>query len=243
MGLRERCEALLQVLPPGAAFSHTTAALLWGAPAPRDAGDRIHVTVPGRAHRPARPGVVGHRAREMRVTVLGTLPVAEPEQVFVQLAATLDHDDLVAVGDYLVTPRRIARRPAIASVDSLAAAIPLGARGAARARCALRDVRVGAESPMETRLRLLLVRAGLPEPELNPEIVGLHPDLLYRDRRLIIEYEGDHHRTERRAWRRDISRREAFQAAGFRVMQVHADDVRVEPHRLVARIATAIGAA
>lgn len=241
VGLRQRCEALLTVLPAGAAFSHTTGAWLWGAPLPRQFEHLIHVTVSGGASRPVRPGVVGHRSSALEVTMLGTLPVVAPAQVFVQLAPMLHHDDLVAVGDYLVTPRRVARKPAIASVDGLAAAIPARARGAARGRRALREVRVGAESPMETRLRLLLVRAGLPEPELNSEIVGLHPDVLYRDRRLVIEYEGDHHRTDPRAWRRDISRRERFQAAGFRVMQVHADDVTNEPHLLVARVA-AIGA-
>jgi hypothetical protein len=239
-GLRQRCEALMTLLPVGAAFSHTTAALLWGAPVPREDELSMHLVVPGARSRPVRPGIVGHRSRAPRVTMLGTLPVVEPAQMFVQLATMLDHDDLVAVGDYLVTPQRVARKPAIASVDDLAAAIPPGARGAARARDALRDVRIGADSPMETRLRLLLVRAGLPEPELNPELVGLHPDLLYRRDRLVIEYEGDHHRTDPRTWRHDIARRERFQAAGFRVMQVHAADLRDEPAALAARVAAAI---
>jgi very-short-patch-repair endonuclease len=97
---------------------------------------------------------------------------------------------------------------------------------------------------METRLRLLLMRAGLPEPELNPAVPVdgrvLHPDLLYRPWALVLEYEGDGHRTDPTAWRRDISRREALQSAGYRVLQVHSDDLRVDPQCLVARVSRAI---
>ena len=130
--------------------------------------------------------------------------------------------------------------PAIASIDALLSAIPARGRGAACARRALRDVRVGAESPMETLLRLLLLRAGLPEPQLNPAVdVGdgiLHPDLLYPEWRVVLEYEGDGHRTDQRQWRRDIARREAFESAGWRVIRVHRDDVLAEPEAFLARV-------
>ncbi|MEO8261027.1 MAG: DUF559 domain-containing protein [Pseudolysinimonas sp.] len=237
-GLRERCEALLPVLRAREAFSHLTAAALLGAPVPRSS--RIHVTTGAQHDRMRRPGVVGHRAADLPVMLHLGLPIVAPAHAWFQLATLLGHDDLVAVGDYLVTPNRRRQTPAIASIDALRAAIPERARGAARARRALSDVRVGAESRMETLLRLLLMRSGLPEPLLNPPVdVGvdtLHPDLLYPEWRVALEYEGDHHRTDPQQWRHDIWRREAFEDAGFRVIRVHRDDVLKEPEALLARV-------
>ena len=116
----------------------------------------------------------------------------------------------------------------------------LASRGAARARSALRDVRVGAESPMETRLRLLLMRSGLPEPQLNPAVTAggrvLHPDILYPAWRVAIEYEGDHHRTDDRQWRDDILRAEWFAHGGWHVVRVTKHDLLKEPEQLLARV-------
>ncbi|MGN6502152.1 MAG: endonuclease domain-containing protein [Pseudolysinimonas sp.] len=237
------------LLGPHDAFSHATAALLHGAELPWEfeRSPTLHVSRVGDT-RFRRPGVRGHRVRRMQVCTVDGLPVVSPAHTWVQLAATLSHDDLVAVGDRWVTPRGPwrARRPPLTSIDALAGAIDdhAGERGVARARIALRSVRVGSESRMETRLRLLLVGAGLPEPELNPAVpVGgrvLHPDLLFRQWGLVLEYEGDGHRTDPTAWRRDISRREALQSAGYRVLQVHSDDMHVEPQRFLARVSRVI---
>ncbi|MEO8095423.1 MAG: DUF559 domain-containing protein, partial [Pseudolysinimonas sp.] len=207
---------------------------------PRLRDSRLHVLSVGSV-RLQRPGVAGHRAAVAAPrTALGILPMVAPAHVWVQLAAELGHDDLVAVGDYLVTPRRRAGLPAISSIEQLSAAIPARARGAGRARAALADVRVGAESRMESLLRLLLIRAGLPEPLINPPMaIGgetLHPDLAYPQWRVVLEYEGDGHRTDQKQWRRDITRREQFEDAGYRVIRVHRDDVLAEPQAFLARV-------
>ena len=67
-----------------------------------------------------------------------------------------------------------------------------------------------------------------------------HPDLLYPQWRLAIEYRGDQHRTDPRAWGRDIRRREAFEQAGYFVLPVTKDDVLAEPEALLARVCRAI---
>lgn len=239
-GLLERAEAFAPLMRPADAFSHTTAAALHGVPLPPVRDIRLHVTTIGGGDRVRRPGIVGHRAEALPVGMLGGLAVVDPAHAWVQLAPLLGHDDLVAAGDHLVTPQRVARRPALTSLDALAAAIPARARGATRARRALADVRVGAGSRMETLLRLLLMRSGLPEPRLNPAVrIGndvLHPDLLYPQWRVVLEYEGDGHRTDPRHWRRDIWRREVFESAGWRVIRVHRDDVLGEPEAFLARV-------
>lgn len=240
----ERAHALAPLLRPSDAFSHSTAARLLGAPLPRsiESDPRLHVTTVGGDDRIRRRGVIGHATRGISIEMLGVLPIVAPPHVFWQLATEIGHDHLVAVGDFFVTPPRTGtlRVPAIASIDDLLFAIPARGRGSGCARRAVRDVRIGAESPMETRLRLLLRRAGLPEPQLNPAVdVGdgiLHPDLLFPEWRVVLEYEGDGHRTDQRQWRRDIARREAFESAGWRVIRVHRDDVLAEPEAFLARL-------
>ena len=111
----------------------------------------------------------------------------------------------------------------------------------ARARAALEHVRRGSESPGETRLRLALAAAGLPEPALNFHIVdrrGLfvaRADLVYPVERIALEYEGDIHRLDRSVWRKDIARRERVEDLGWRVVRVTADDL-TDPGALTSRL-------
>lgn len=74
-------------------------------------------------------------------------------------------------------------------------------RGIVAARTAVRLVRERVDSPRETWLRLCLVLPGLPVPECNLIIgddqgpIG-RVDLVNLANKLIIEYEGDQHRTD-----------------------------------------------
>jgi hypothetical protein len=118
----------------------------------------------------------------------------------------------------------------------------LESRDIHRLRTALRDARPGTDSPMETRLRLLLVRAGLPEPvightirDANGDFVGT-PDLAYVDQRIAIEYEGAVHRDDPRVFAGDILRRELMQEAEWYVIRVISDHVFTSPEWLVGRI-------
>jgi hypothetical protein len=70
------------------------------------------------------------------------------------------------------------------------------------------------DSPQETRIRLLLVLAGLPEPCVNLIIRGRDGgwrrryDLAYEELQLIVEYDGRQHAEDTRQWLTDIFRRE-----------------------------------
>jgi hypothetical protein len=101
-----------------------------------------------------------------------------------------------------------------------------------------------AESPMETRLRLLLLDAGLPPAVPQHEVrdrtgrlLG-RVDLAWPHLKLAVEYEGDHHR-ERGQFRRDIARLNALRA-GWTVLQLTADDVLRHPSRTARTIAAAL---
>ena len=119
-------------------------------------------------------------------------------------------------------------------------------RGVVRMREAVDLVRVGSESPMETRARLVVVHAGLPEPQLNAAVLDdaggwlATGDLVWREKKVVAEFDGDHHRTDRRQWQIDVARREAVQEAGWVYVQLTAQMVTVPAYadRLVRRLAS-----
>ena len=104
---------------------------------------------------------------------------------------------------------------------------------------------------MGSMLRLLLVDAGLPEPEVNVRLLApdgsflAEGDLVYRSARLVLEYEGEHHRTDKKVFRSDIRRRERYEDAGWSVIRVTADDMDVPGNNreLVERVRLRIGRA
>jgi very-short-patch-repair endonuclease len=96
-----------------------------------------------------------------------------------------------------------------------------------------------AESPMETRLRMLLVLGGLPRPEAQ---VAIHdplgrfagrPDLLYRAQRLGLEYDGGVHR---HSLAEDNRRQNRLLDAGVRLLRFTAGDIYNAPERLVTLV-------
>jgi hypothetical protein len=246
-----RARAYAPWLRSGDRFSHATAAALWGLPLPGPVTD-LHVTAIGAHNRPRGQGVIGHRTHDAGVVLRDDLPVSMPGALFVELATELGLDDLVAVGDALILdpqvldPRDI--RP-WATIDELAIASRTSRRGCRRARAALAFVRQGAESRPETLLRLLLVRAGLPEPDLNVEIRDVagrllgRADLVYRKAHVIVEYDGDHHRTSTAQYEKDMTRVERLIAAGWTVIRVRARGLFVTPGETAARVRAALAAA
>jgi very-short-patch-repair endonuclease len=139
------------------------------------------------------------------------------------MAPLLAVDELIELGDAvlwrdgeLLDPMRAAARtPYRPGRDRLARA--------------LREIRSGSASPGETRTRLLLVRAGIREPELNAGVQLpnelVHPDMAWPDRMVAVEYEGDGHR-EREQFQYDIGRYERMQAAGWTVVRVVSSDLQ-----------------
>ena len=168
-------------------------------------------------------------------------PVVEPALTFLQLAEPstgLSGVDLVAAGDALVRHW--------CGVDELRAAARMCSRRGRRARAALAYVRCDVDSAPETRLRLLLVMAGLPEPLVGQVVRDsaggwiARPDLSYPDQRIAIEYEGEHHRVDPRQWARDIGRQENMEALGWIVLRITAQDLYVRPGVTVARVLAAL---
>lgn len=222
-------EAVRVLAQPDQFFSHTTAARIHGMPLPTrlEQEGRVHLASPSGRARMHRPGVVGHRLKSRTVEVDG-MRVESRADTFVHLASMLTVEELVTVGDWLVSTKR---REPLALAD-LASAVRryAGMRGLNRARRAVALVRVGAESPRETLLRLLIISA-LPEPVLQHEVFDASGtflarlDLSWPHLKLGVEYDGEHHEDpEQRV--RDERRLERLRAHGWHIISVAKHDLR-----------------
>lgn len=233
-----RGEAALLIHPPGAFVSHATAALVHGVPVPND--PLTHVSVLEPRERRSRDGIRGHVGTDEGVVELGRVRVSGPCKMFVELASALSMVDLVVVGDALVRLRMATPTSLIAACENSQD------RHASTALRAARYVRCDVDSPMESRLRLLIVLAGLPEPEVNHKLRDEHGnvtrrlDLSYPGVRLIVEYDGRQHVEIRRNWLSDLERREQFDDADWRILVVTSDGIYKNPGETVARIHQAL---
>jgi len=240
-----RCAAALLVLPARAVFSFGTAAAVYRAPLPRWPDPRLEVTVPAGTVAPQSRGLIAHVARldpSRDVRIVDRLPVTAPARTVLDLAARLRLVELVVVADHLLVA-------GLLSVTELADEIDRSGRrrGVVRAREALSLVDGRSRSPMETRVRLILVEGGLPRPESNADVFDRSGgwiatvDLLYRDLRIVIEYDGRDHADEARRVR-DLTRRNLLVREGYYVLHYSARDVYVSPHRIVDDVRAAFAA-
>ncbi len=207
------------------AFSHGTALELVGVAVPPRSTSDLHVTSMGGAQRARGRGVRGHEAAtgSVRLGLVAGLPTVHPVDAWCQLGSSLTTRELVAVGDALV--RRV---DPIATLDELAVAVRRWAprRGVRSLREALPLVRERTDSRQETELRLDAAEAGLPEPEVNGIIVDddgrfvAYGDLVYREYRTVLEYDGEQHRVDDVQFARDVGRLDDLARLGWRVIRV-----------------------
>ncbi|PPF79988.1 hypothetical protein C5B96_11435 [Subtercola sp. Z020] len=217
-------------------FSHTTAARLWGLPLPRafTPAEPLHVATPDRVNRARTAGVVAHRLTPPthRVVRVGRVRVGDAVSTWLQLASILSVEQLVAVGDALVLdpvhPDREAPAPRpYANPEELRRRVR-AFRGPGKRRLvdALELVRLGVESPKETELRLLIIRSGMPEPAVNVPVpvqrLSYVPrvDLVYAEWKVLVEYDGQQHRTDPARFAHDNARAAALRESGHVLITV-----------------------
>lgn len=229
---------------PGAVVGGWSAVLLHGVDAAPEGEVPIELVVGPRHVRRARPGlrlrqdVLGERDVELVKGVAVTSPI----RTAVDLASRADHVAGVIAVD------------ALAHYDGFRAEDLLdhpvlrdNPRGRRRLLAVVADADARAESPPETRTRLILRgAAGIPDPV--PQLVvrdeqGLfvgRVDFGWRELRAALEYQGDHHRVEKRQWRRDAVRTTELAAVGWLVLPITAHDLFVDPRGFVIRVRVAL---
>ena len=239
------CRAAALLLPPGAALSGLSAAFLLGVDLLPTTGGPVEVTVPRPARISPQAGLIVRRSELPASDIgrVGATPVTSALRTAFDLARRLPVVEGVVAVDALL-------RRGWFTVDGLRtfAAGRSGWPGAVQLRTVLGLAAIGAESPMETRLRLLLVLAGLPCPATQFEVRDRYGwfvarlDLAYAALRIGIEYDGDHHR-QREVFQRDAVRLNRLRLHGWTVLRFTADDVLRHPDRVVAHVRAAIFAA
>jgi hypothetical protein len=235
-----KAKTVIRLVPSGSFISHHTAAELWGAAMP--AGGVTHVTLPSARRRQVRQGIRSHyRKDRAQTTHRKGLPVSTPEQTFLDLAAVgVGLVDLVVAADGMI-------RAGHTSPELLIeAAAQWSGKGCRVARRAASLARPSVDSPQESRLRLLLVLAGLPEPRVNLIMRGRDGgwrrryDLAYEHLRLIIEYDGRKHAEDAGQWLTDIFRREELDQMRWRLVIVTSEGIYQDPLRTLERVRDAL---
>jgi len=240
----ENCRLLLERLPDQAFISHGSAARIHGIPLPPriEFADDIDIALPRPERAPHAHGITGHSLELGPGDLLWSdgLPVTSVTRTWFDLGKVLPIHDLVAAGDYLLA--RGHERQELTSYLAKRA----GQRGVRRLETAGRMLNSRAESPQESRLRALLMLAGMDELTVNEDIYDRNgrflarADLVVRKARLIIEYQGDYHRDPAQ-WHRDLTRRSKLEAEGWTVVEVGARDLD-NPVELSARLRSIVAA-
>ncbi len=225
-------------LPDAAVFTGSTAAWLHGldiAPC-----SPIEAAVPSTSSTSRLVGVVVRRCSipAAETSIRRGVRVTSAVRTIADFACRLPLTDAVAVLDTALHCRLVngGRLRDWAGAHA-------GYRGVRRLNRALELAEPATESVMETRLRLLLVLAGLPRPlaqislyDENGHFVA-RPDLYYPDARLAIEYDGATHRESLAA---DNRRQNRLINAGYRLLRFTAGDVLDTPAAVVSVVRRAL---
>lgn len=224
--------ALLRRLPVYAFLIGFSAAQVSGWPLPwrdRDRGtSKPSVGVPAGKAQIRQRGVESRRigVDVEEIVMVNGFRVPAPARTWLDLSARLGEEDLVALTDYLLHPA--SPWVTLEELEDICCRLPK-APGARARRNALALCDPAAESPMESKVRVRLIRAGLPRPECNPTLVlssgrVVRPDMLWRDQKFIAEYNGGYHHTEAQ-FRADESRLSDLRYDGYEVIVINRDDL------------------
>lgn len=218
--------AFALLLPPGSAFSGQTAAWMHGLPI--GPYPPIEVIVPPNSGWRSRAGVtIRHCDTRADAVMVRGIRATSVLRTLVELNSRLPAVESLVLLDAALHLRRTTK----AQLVTIRRLLPLA------------ELAEPAESPMETRLRWLLIQAGLPRPEVQTELrneegrfVG-RADLYYYAARLVIEYDGQNHR-DRIA--DDNRRQNAILGAGFRLLRFAAADIHQRPDSIPTQVRRAL---
>jgi very-short-patch-repair endonuclease len=222
---------------PRAVFAGLTAGWLHGLDLPPI--DPVEVIIPD-AHHSGRAGVRLRRATLAPgdVVRLKGLPVTSALRTAIDLGCRRPLVEAVVALDMALNQGLVS----FAELGSFLESNP-GAKGIAKLRRAVDLAEPASESPMETQLRLLLVRAGLPRPQAQ---VRLHdergrflgrPDLYYPAQKLGLEYDGGTHRD---SLAEDNRRQNRLLNAGYRLLRFTAADIFQTPDSVIGQVQVAL---
>lgn len=237
-----RIEAVKLVLGADGFICGLTAAWIYGVDVQDRRGLLVWVGRPTGDWRRARPGCL---VREITIEAadldrVDGCWVTNPVRTVFDCARWLSLSEAVVVADALAHAG-LATRENLATYTRAHRRL----RGVTQADRVVTLMEPLSESPMESRLRVLLASAGLGSPVAQHVIRDAHghfvarADLAYPDRRIIVEYDGALHWEQRRA---DDRRRDAIRALGWTVFVASRSDYYDDPEAFLARVRQAFTA-
>lgn len=226
--------------PAEAVFAGLTAVVLWGGHEFADAQEPVEIILPPRMRWQPGPGVVVRSAATSDDVVRGRDGLCRTSRVRTVLDLTRrgDLDDGVVLVDRLVDAGIVRLQPVRDAVASLPRC-----RGSRLAREIAQLADGYAESPQETRLRLLMHRAGIPTPSAQYRVFDgkgfvARVDFAFPGIKLAVEYDGAWHGEPGRLGE-DRRRLNRLAAAGWRIFFVTAADMHA-PDALLTRLVAAL---
>jgi very-short-patch-repair endonuclease len=217
---------------PGSVLSHGSAGACYGFYR-FDKGYEV-VTRPGKGGRRRLGAVVVCRSSclDGDLTRFGRLPVTTAARVLIDLAPGLDERRLGRAFREAIRLKRTTAGRVLNAVER-----HRGRRGTAALRVlATRYAGLPyrrTRSDAECRALEVLHEAGREAPKVNVKVAGVEADLVWPERRLIVEIDGPqfHQFAEE-----DARKEQAWHAAGFTVRRIGSDEVYDAAGRLVALV-------
>ena len=219
-----------------AVLSHRSAAAVWGVAQPDP--DNVDVTVPGRSPR-SRPGVRLHRVARLAAadqTTRDGLRVTGLARTLIDFAEQASTAELHHAFGEARAKHRLKDRALSAALTR----VPHNHPGAAVVRRMLASGGGYDRSLAERKMRALCEQAQLPLPATNVMLNGFLVDFLWHDQRLIVEVDGSGTHDTRQAFEQDRRRDQIHAAAGYLVIRVTWEMLKLEPVAVVARLAAAL---
>jgi len=218
-------------LSPEALFAGHTAAWLHGIDLDRP--NVIEVIVPASSGTRSRPGVIVRRSKiaTADVTTVRGLRATTVMRTLSDLCSRLESVEALALIDSALRLKLVDKT-----------SVTRAARDCLRSLGALAEP---AESPMETRLRWILMQAGLPRPQVQFDLTDQQgrfigrADLYYPSARLVVEYDGLNHRDR---LIQDNRRQNLILGAGYRLLRFTAADIRERRDAIASQVRTALSA-
>jgi len=221
----------------GSAVSHWSAAILRGFLVGEDLPDAVDVSLARGDRR--RPGIRIHRARSLRpneITMWDKIPMTTPGRTLLDLAATMIERDL----ERLVVEAFGKRLTTRAELGAVVARHPRHP-GTARLRLLLGTEQSAlTRSQAERRFLSLVLKAGLPRPEVNGDVEGVEVDVVWHAEKLIVEIDGNAIHSTKGRVANDRRREFRLAAAGYRVIRVRWADLADSPSALLVQLTRAL---
>lgn len=237
-----KVRAALAVLPPEVVVAGRSAMWFWGAKVAA-AAEPVEVVLQPGHHVRNRPEVVVHRSvlRDDEWQEVPTCRVTTPARTAFDVGRSGDPLVTVPLLDALMAATGVT----VEEISDLRRSRP-GARGCRRLDEALTYVTGRAESPPESRLRVYVIRAGLPTPQANYSVVvdGVflaRVELAWPEVRVAVEYDGEYHDHPGQI-AADRARLNRLKAAGWTVIVVDRHQMR-RPDRVVQQIGSVLARA